>query len=107
MFHIGQDDLPLFHPPTQGLRQVHLMRPVGGEPNPKDHGDGQRDDKRGGIVESGDGGVHHEGDKKESGTARFHEADAECHGHNGDRKGGGGRRRGRALADQHHHGHED
>ena len=30
------------------------MRPVGGEPGPKDHGDGQRDDKRGGAAESGD-----------------------------------------------------
>ena len=26
------------------------MRPVGGEPVPKDHGDGQRDDKRSGAA---------------------------------------------------------
>jgi len=56
---------------------------------------------------AGDGGVHHEGDKKESGAARFHETDAECHGHNGDCEGGGGRRRGCALADQYDYRYED
>ena len=45
--------------------------------------------------------------KKESGAARFHEADAECHGHNGDCESGRGRGSGCALADQYHHGHED
>ncbi len=48
-------------PVRRGGHERRLMRPVGGEPVPKDHGDGQRDDKRGGAPESGDRRLYRKG----------------------------------------------